>query len=138
VETENVFDSEGWLHTGDVGVMDEQGFLTIVDRIKDIIIVSGFNVFPVEIENHIATHPDVQDACAIGVGDAYAPQIRLFIVSRNPALTEAMVLAFCRDGLAPYKVPRSVEFRAELPKSNVGKVLRRELRESLANATESA
>lgn len=138
VETAKVFDADGWLHTGDVGVVDAEGFLTIVDRIKDIIIVSGFNVFPIEIENYICTHPDVQDACAIGVGDAYAPQIKLFIVSRSPALTANMVIDYCRNGLAPYKVPKVIEFRDQLPKSSVGKVLRRELRESFSSATESA
>lgn len=137
-ETAKVFDADGWLHTGDVGVVDEEGFLTIVDRIKDIIIVSGFNVFPIEIENYICTHPDVQDACAVAVGDTFAPQIKLFVVSKSPILTEGMVIDFCRNGLAAYKVPRVVEFRAHLPKSNVGKVLRRELRETPSNAAESA
>ncbi|HTQ98603.1 MAG TPA: AMP-binding protein, partial [Candidatus Acidoferrum sp.] len=131
-ETAQVLDAEGWLRTGDIGKLDADGFLTIVDRIKDLIVVSGFNVYPAEIEEHVLRHPDISDACAIGCGDDLAPRIKLFIVSRNPALTAEQVLTHCRGGLAGYKVPKEVEFRSTLPKSAVGKVLRRELRQQSA------
>jgi len=131
-ENARVFDAEGWLHTGDIATRDEAGRLCIVDRIKDVIIVSGFNVFPNEIEDHACTHPEITDACAIGVGDDCVVQIKLFVVSRSAALTPQEVIAHCRQALAGYKVPRLVEFRESLPKSNVGKVLRRQLREEQA------
>ena len=127
-ETARVFDTEGWLHSGDIGFFDTDGFLWIVDRIKDIIIVSGFNVYTNEIEDHVCAHPDVAEAAVIGVGDEYSTRVALFVVRRSSALTEDGVIAWCREGLAPYKVPKLVEFRDHLPKSAVGKVLRRELR----------
>jgi long-chain acyl-CoA synthetase len=133
-ENARAFDSEGWLHTGDVAVVEGDGHLRIVDRLKDLIIISGFNVFPNEIEDHVCTHPDISDACAVAVGDDCAAQIKLFVVSRNPALSAQDVITHCRQALAAYKVPRLVEFRDALPKSNVGKVLRRQLRDEAPGA----
>ncbi|MGV3592764.1 MAG: AMP-binding protein [Gammaproteobacteria bacterium] len=127
-ESAHVFDADGWLHTGDIGVLDADGWLRIVDRIKDLIIVSGFNVYPNEIEDYVLTHPEVVEAAVIGTGDEYSARIALFVVRRTPTLTEERVIAWCREGLAPYKVPKVVEFRDSLPKTAVGKVLRRELR----------
>lgn len=127
-ETAQVLDSAGWLHTGDIGMIDADGYLKIVDRMKDMIIISGFNVYPNEIEDHVCCHPDIFEAAVIGLGDACDVRIKLYVVSKNSALTEAHVLEWCREGLAPYKIPKIVEFRASLPKSAVGKVLRRELR----------
>ena len=130
-EAENriVFDDEGWLHTGDLGVLDDEGYLRIVDRIKDMIIISGFNVYPNEIEEHVCSHPEIIDACAIAVGDECASQIKLFVVVSNPELSREDIINYCRTGLAAYKVPRHVEFREALPKSEIGKVLRRRLRD---------
>jgi long-chain acyl-CoA synthetase len=136
VETAQVLDANGWLHTGDIGIIDAQGYLRVVDRIKDMLIISGFNVYPNEIEDHVCCHPDIRDAAVIGTGDAYEVCIRLYVVTSNATLTEAHVLSWCREGLAPYKVPKAVEFRASLPKSTVGKVLRRELREQPGSAPE--
>ncbi len=130
-ETASVFDADGWLHSGDIGVLDEDGFLKIVDRIKDLIIISGFNVYPNEIEEHVCAHPEIVEAAAVGIRDEFAPRVTLFVVRRNQRLTEEQILAWCREGLAPYKVPRAVEFLDTLPKSTVGKVLRRELRMTL-------
>jgi long-chain acyl-CoA synthetase len=122
------FDLDGWFHTGDVGRFDAEGRLAIVDRIKDIIIISGFNVYPNELEEHVCRHPHISDACAVGIGDEFSMYIKIFIVSNNDQLTVEEVIRWCRQGLAPYKVPRQVEFRSHLPKCNVGKVLRKELR----------
>jgi long-chain acyl-CoA synthetase len=130
-ETARVFDAEGWLHSGDIGYFDEGGYLWIVDRIKDLIIVSGFNVYPNEIEDHVRSHPEVVEAAVVGAGDEYSTRVALFVVRRGTELTEERIIAWCREGLAPYKVPRIVEFREQLPKSAVGKVLRRELRTAL-------
>jgi len=131
-ENARVFDADGMLHTGDVAIQDEDGYLTIIDRIKDIIIISGFNVFPNEIEDHVCTHPAVADACAIATGDEYNAQIKLYVVSRHPGLDAGTIIDYCRTALAPYKIPKLIEFRDSLPKSNVGKVLRRQLREDHA------
>ncbi|HEX5311377.1 AMP-binding protein [Aquabacterium sp.] len=130
-ETAKVIDSEGWLATGDVAVMDEKGFVKIVDRKKDMILVSGFNVYPNEIEDVIAMHPDVKEVAAIGVPDPVAGErVKVVIVPRTPGLTKESVLEHCRKNLTGYKIPRIVEFReTELPKTNVGKILRRELRD---------
>jgi long-chain acyl-CoA synthetase len=129
-ETAKVIDKNGWLATGDIGVMDEQGFVRIVDRKKDMILVSGFNVYPNEIEAVVAMHPGVLECAAIGVPDAKSGEaVKLFVVKKDPALTAASVLAHCREQLTGYKCPREVEFRTDLPKSNVGKILRRELRD---------
>lgn len=125
-----VFDEEGWLRTGDVAVMDADGFFTIVDRKKDLIIVSGFNVYPNEIEDVAATHPGVTEVAAIGVDDARTGEaVKLVVVRRDPALSAAQLIAHCREQLTAYKVPRYVEFVDELPKSNIGKILRRVVKE---------
>ncbi len=129
-ETAKVIDSEGWLATGDIAVMDEKGFLKIVDRKKDMILVSGFNVYPNEIEDVVAMHPDVKECAAVGVPDEVAGErVKIIIVPRNPGLTKEAVIEHCRKNLTGYKIPRIVEFRnEELPKTPVGKILRRELR----------
>jgi len=130
-ETVQVLGPDGWLRTGDLGVMDARGSVRITDRKKDIIVVSGFKVFPNEIEDVLAAHPGVQEAAAIGIPDARSGEcVKAVVVPRDPAPTEAELLAYCRERLTSYKVPRSIEFRAEpLPKTNVGKILRRALRE---------
>ena len=129
-ETDKVIDRDGWFASGDIGVMDERGYVRIVDRKKDMILVSGFNVYPNEIEAVVAMHPGVLECAAVGIPDPKSGEaVKLFIVKGDAALTAESVLAFCREHLTGYKVPRDVEFRAELPKSNVGKILRRELRD---------
>jgi long-chain acyl-CoA synthetase len=129
-ETAKVIDANGWLATGDIGVMDDRGFVRIVDRKKDMILVSGFNVYPNEIESVVVTHPGVLECAAIGVPDAKSGEaVKLFVVRKDEGLTAEALLAHCRVLLTGYKCPREVEFRAELPKSNVGKILRRELRD---------
>lgn len=129
-ETGNVIDAEGWLKTGDIGYMDERGYVYIVDRKKDMVLVSGFNVYPNEIEAVIGSHPGVQTVAVIGVpSEKTGEALKAFVIKRDPALTEADLIAYCRKSLTGYKVPRFFEFREELPTSNVGKVLRRELRE---------
>ena len=129
-ETAKVLDRHGWLSTGDVGVMNEQGFIRLVDRKKDMILVSGFNVYPNEIEDVVALHPGVAEVAAIGVeDDVTGEKVKIFVVRKDPALTQDQLLAHCREYLTGYKVPRYVEFRTqELPKTTVGKVLRRALR----------
>jgi len=128
-ETAKVIDADGWLHTGDVARMDEQGYFYIVDRKKDMILVSGFNVYPNEVEDVIAMMPGVLEVAAIGVPDDKSGEaVKVFIVKKDPALSADAVKAFCRENLTGYKQPRHVEFRSELPKSNVGKILRKELR----------
>ncbi len=120
---------DGWLATGDVATMDENGFFKIVDRKKDMIIVSGFNVFPNEIEEVVMSHEGVLEAAAIGVPhEACGEAVKLFVVRKDPNLTESELKKHCRENLTNYKVPKLVEFRDELPKTNVGKILRRELR----------
>ncbi|SDH71176.1 AMP-binding protein [Paraburkholderia phenazinium] len=129
-ETAKVFDEDGWLATGDIGVMDSRGFMRLIDRKKDMILVSGFNVYPNEIEDVIAMHPDVREVAAIGIPDpAQGERVKVFIVSRNPALTAEQIIEHCRKNLTGYKVPKVVEFRSELPQTNVGKILRRALRD---------
>ena len=129
-ETAKVIDRDGWLATGDIGTMDEQGFVRIVDRKKDMILVSGFNVYPNEIESVVAMHAGVLECAAIGVPDAKSGEaVKLFVVKKDAGLTAESVIAHCRAHLTGYKCPREVEFRSELPKSNVGKILRRELRD---------
>jgi long-chain acyl-CoA synthetase len=126
-----VIDADGWLHTGDIAKMDDKGFFTIVDRKKDMILVSGFNVYPNEIEDVIAMMPGVLEVAAVGVQDEKSGEaVKVVIVRKDPALTADAVKAFCRENLTGYKLPKVVEFRTELPKSNVGKILRRELREA--------
>jgi long-chain acyl-CoA synthetase len=121
---------EGWLCTGDIGLMEEDGYFRIVDRKKDMILVSGFNVYPNEIEEVIVNHPKVLEAAAIGIPDEKSGEVvKVFVVKKDNSLTEAEVINHCRENLTGYKVPKTVEFRNELPKTNVGKILRRELRD---------
>jgi long-chain acyl-CoA synthetase len=134
-ETAKVIDRDGWFATGDIGVMDERGYIRIVDRKKDMILVSGFNVYPNEIEGIVALHPGVLECAAIGVPDDKSGEaVKLFVVKKDQALTAEAVIRHCREHLTGYKVPREVEFRTELPKTNVGKILRRELRDEAKNA----
>jgi long-chain acyl-CoA synthetase len=126
----------GWLHTGDIGTMDEEGYFRIVDRKKDMILVSGFNVYPNEVEEVIASHQDVQEAAVIGVPDEKMGEaVRAYVVAHNPGLTEEEIIRHCREHLAAYKVPRGVEFRDDLPKSLIGKILRKDLRAELPDET---
>jgi long-chain acyl-CoA synthetase len=128
-ETAKVMTADGFLRTGDVGIMDEAGFTRIVDRKKDMILVSGFNVYPNEVEDVVAAFPGVLECAAIGVPDEHSGEVvKLFVVRKDPGLQEAALAAYCHDHLAGYKRPRIIEFRDELPKSPVGKILRRELR----------
>jgi long-chain acyl-CoA synthetase len=131
--TEQVMYPDGFLRTGDIATMDEKGFFRIVDRKKDMILVSGFNVFPNEVENIVTLHPDVIEAACIGVPDPKSTEaVKVFVVAREGAqLDAAQVIAWCRESLTGYKVPKHVEFRKELPKTNVGKILRRELRDEV-------
>jgi long-chain acyl-CoA synthetase len=128
-ETEKAFTADGFMRTGDIGIMDAAGYTKIVDRKKDMIIVSGFNVFPNELENVISLCPGVVECAAIGVQDAKQGEaIKVFIVKNDSHLTEDDVAKYCRQNLTGYKIPKYIEFRDDLPKSNVGKILRRELR----------
>ncbi|MCG7405283.1 long-chain-fatty-acid--CoA ligase [Caballeronia zhejiangensis] len=132
-ETAHVMTADGFFKSGDIAVMDEHGFLKIVDRKKDMILVSGFNVYPNEIEDVVAAHPGVFEAAAVGVPDRDSGEsVKIFVVRRDPALTEADLIAHCKERLTGYKRPKAVEFRESLPKSNIGKVLRRELRDGTA------
>lgn len=134
-DNSDVFFPGGWFRTGDIGQMDKDGFFKIVDRKKDMIKVSGFNVFPNEIENVVASHPKVLEVAAIGVPDTKSGEvIKVFIVKRDQSLTEEEILKYCHENLTNYKVPKHVEFRKELPKTNVGKILRRALKEQEAVA----
>ena len=129
-ETAKVLSADGWLHTGDMARMDERGFFYIVDRKKDMILVSGFNVYPNEIEDVVAQIPGVLEVAAVGVPDDKSGEaVKLVVVRKDPALTAEDIRNFCRHELTGYKQPRFIEFRNELPKSNVGKILRRELRD---------
>ena len=129
-ETAKAIGKDGFFHSGDIGVMDEKGFIRIVDRKKDMILVSGFNVYPNEIEQVVAMHPGVLECAAIGVPDEHSGEVpKVFVVKKDPQLTEADVLEHCKKELTGYKRPKYVEFRADLPKTNVGKILRRALRD---------
>jgi long-chain acyl-CoA synthetase len=129
-ETAKVIGKDGFLHTGDIGIMDDKGFIRIVDRKKDMILVSGFNVYPNEIEQVLAMHPGVLECAAIGVPDEHSGEVpKVFVVKKDPQLTEQDVLEHCKKELTGYKRPKYVEFRTELPKTNVGKILRRALRD---------
>ncbi len=128
-ETAQAFTADGFMRTGDIGLMDERGFIKIIDRKKDMILVSGFNVFPNELENVISLCPGVVECAAIGVPDEHSGEaIKVFVVKNDPTLTEERLLRYCHDNLTGYKRPKYIEFREELPKTNVGKILRRELR----------
>ncbi|MFZ1750638.1 MAG: AMP-binding protein, partial [Saprospiraceae bacterium] len=130
VETAKTITADGWLCTGDIGKMDEDGFLYIVDRKKDMILVSGFNVYPNEIENVLASYPKVLEVAAIGVADEKSGEVvKVYIVKKDKNLTKDEVLDFCKENLTGYKVPKQIEFRDELPKTNVGKILRRALKD---------
>ena len=132
-ETANVMDADGFFKSGDIGIMDERGFVRIVDRKKDMILVSGFNVYPTEIEQVVNLHPGVLECAAVGVPDAKSGEaVKLFVIKSDPALAEEDLAAYCAEQLTAYKRPRFIEFRDELPKSNVGKILRRELRGAAA------
>ena len=131
-ETKNVLSEDGWLKTGDIALLQADGYLRIVDRKKDMISVSGFKVFPNEVEDVVCQHPNIVEAAAIGIADQDSGEVvKLFVVTdKETTLTTEEVRSFCKERLTPYKVPKLVEFRASLPKSNVGKILRRELRDS--------
>jgi long-chain acyl-CoA synthetase len=129
-DTARAFTLDGYLRTGDIAVIDDKGFIRLVDRKKDVILVSGFNVYPNEVEDVVASHPGVIEVAAIGVPDDRSGEVvKVFVVRKDPALTEQALIAHCRENLTAYKVPRHVEFRDELPKTNVGKILRRALRD---------
>ena len=133
-ETASVIMSDGFLRTGDIAVMDEKGYVRIVDRKKDMILVSGFNVYPNEIEEVVAMHPGVLEVASIGVPDEKSGEaVKIFVVKKDQSLTAAQLVAHCREHLTGYKVPSHVEFRTDLPKTNVGKILRRELRDGVAS-----
>lgn len=128
-QTDKVLKSDGWFHTGDLGVMDEQGFVKVLERKDDMIVVSGFNVYPSEVENVVTEHPGVREVAAIGVPDEKSGQVvKIVVIKTDPKLTEELLLKHCKENLTAYKMPKQIEFRDSLPKSNVGKILRRELR----------
>jgi len=128
---------DGWFHTGDIGLMDSEGYFTIVDRKKDMILVSGFNVYPNEVEERVAAFPGVIEVGVVGVPDEKSgEQVRAYVVPSHPVPRAEDIIAYCREHMAAYKAPRSVEFVNELPKSPIGKILRRELRDSaMASST---
>lgn len=135
-ETSNVLSNDSWLHTGDIGFIDDDGFVQIVDRKKDMILVSGFNVFPNEVEEVIALHPDVVEVGVIGKPDEHSGEVVMaVVVKKDDSLTEEALRDFCRESLTSYKVPKSIVFTDELPKTNVGKILRRELRDLYITGT---
>jgi long-chain acyl-CoA synthetase len=125
--------NDGWFMTGDIAVMDQDGYFEIVDRKKDMIVVSGFNVYPNEVEDCLATHADVLEVAVIGVPDGAAGEaVKAFVVAREPGiLTREIIRAHCKEHMTNYKVPKLVEFRDDLPKSNVGKILRKDLRSEI-------
>jgi long-chain acyl-CoA synthetase len=128
-ETAKVMSTDGYFKSGDIGVMDERGYIRIVDRKKDMILVSGFNVYPNEIEQVVGLHPGVLECAAVGVPDDKSGEaVKLFVVKSDPTLSEDDLASYCRENFTAYKRPKYIEFRDELPKSNVGKILRRELR----------
>jgi len=138
-ETAKVMTADGYFRTGDIGIMAPDGFIKIVDRKKDMILVSGFNVYPNEVEEVIASHPGVLECAVVGVPDEKSTEaVKVFVVKRDPNLTAQDVLAFAHEQLTNYKVPKYVEFRTELPKTNVGKILRRELRDEKPKAAAAA
>jgi long-chain acyl-CoA synthetase len=129
-ETRKVMTPDGYFKSGDIGVMDERGYTKIVDRKKDMILVSGFNVYPNEVEEVVAACPGVAEVAAVGVPDEHSGEtVKVFVVKKDPSLTEAQVMDFCKQNLTGYKRPHHIEFRADLPKTNVGKILRRILRD---------
>ena len=138
-ETEKVMTPDGFFKSGDIGIMDERGYIRIVDRKKDMILVSGFNVYPNEIESVIATHPGVVECAAVGVPDERSGEaVKVFVVRKDPSLTAEQLMEFCKQNFTGYKKPKYIEFRDELPKTNVGKILRRELRDAPVTAPAKA
>jgi long-chain acyl-CoA synthetase len=134
-ETAKAMTPDGYFMTGDIGTMDERGYIRIVDRKKDMILVSGFNVYPNEIEGIVAMHDGVLECAAVGIPDLKSGEaVKLFVVRKDARLTGPALLSHCRRHLAGYKCPREIEFRSDLPKSNVGKILRRELRDEARDA----
>jgi long-chain acyl-CoA synthetase len=132
-ETARVLGPDGWLHTGDMGVMDQQGSIQFIDRRKDVIVVSGFKVYPTEVEDVVMRHPGVREVGVAGVPDEKSGEaVRIYVVKKDPGLTAEALLAHCRANLTGYKVPRQVEFRDQLPKTPIGKVLRRKLQDAPA------
>jgi long-chain acyl-CoA synthetase len=132
-ETARVMTREGYFRSGDIGIMDEHGYVSIVDRKKDMVIVSGFNVYPNEVEGIVAMHPGVLECAVVGVPDEQTGEaVKLFVVKRDPSLTANQIIEFCNAQLTAYKRPKQIEFRSELPKTNVGKILRRELRDAMS------
>ncbi len=130
-ETARVMTADGFFRSGDIGFMDERGYVSIVDRKKDMVLVSGFNVYPNEVEGVVAMHPGVLECAVVGVPDPGSGEaVKLFVVRRDPDLTAESLMAYCHEQLTGYKRPKHIEFRNELPKTNVGKILRRELRDS--------
>jgi long-chain acyl-CoA synthetase len=130
-ETARVMTADGFFRSGDIGVMDERGYVSIVDRKKDMVLVSGFNVYPNEVEGVVAAHPGVLECAVVGVPDpATGEAVKLYVVRRDPSLTAEQLIDYCQQQLTGYKRPKLIEFRNELPKSNVGKILRRELRDA--------
>ncbi|UZR96482.1 AMP-binding protein [Chondrinema litorale] len=129
-ETENAFTKDGWFKTGDIGVMDKHGFIKLVDRKKEMILVSGYNVYPSEIEEVVSSHQKVTEVGAIGVPSEKSGEVvKIYVVKKDQSLSKEELIAHCKQNLAPYKVPKHIEFRDELPKTNVGKILRRKLKE---------
>ena len=129
-ETAKTISADGWLHTGDIAKMDDKGYFYIVDRKKDMILVSGFNVYPNEVEDAVMEHPGVLEVAAVGIPDEHSGEVvKLFVVRKDPNLTAEALKQFCHDQLTGYKRPKAIEFRDSLPKSNVGKILRRKLRD---------
>ncbi|EJN02974.1 long-chain fatty acid--CoA ligase [Herbaspirillum sp. YR522] len=138
-ETAKVMTADGFFKTGDIGIMDERGYTRIVDRKKDMILVSGFNVYPNEIEGVVAQHPGVLECACVGVPDEHTGEaVKLFVVRKDKSLTAEQLMAYCKEQFTGYKKPRTIEFRDELPKTNVGKILRRELRDEKKTQAEKA
>jgi long-chain acyl-CoA synthetase len=129
-ETAKVMTPDGFFKTGDIGIMNEQGYIKIVDRKKDMILVSGFNVYPNEVEEVVAAHPGVLEVACVGVPDQHSGEaVKLYVVRKDKGLSKEELIEYCRDQLTGYKRPKYIEFRETLPKTNVGKILRRELRD---------
>jgi long-chain acyl-CoA synthetase len=138
-ETAQVMTADGFFRTGDIGVMAPDGFIKIVDRKKDMILVSGFNVYPNEVEDVIASHPGVLECAVIGVPDAKSTEaVKAFVVKKDPNVTAEDIIKFCSGQLTGYKMPKHIEFRTELPKTNVGKILRRALRDEKKESQQAA
>jgi long-chain acyl-CoA synthetase len=134
-ETAKAFTADGWLKTGDMGRMDERGYVEFSERSKDVIVVSGFKAYPAEIEDAVMLHPGVKEVGAVGVPDERSGEaVALFVVRKDPALTAEALRAHCEQHLTGYKLPKRIEFRDQLPKSPIGKILRRQLREEAARS----